>query len=119
MAGLTPQQHANDRAMAEELIAEGLVTTWKQLGAAFEISAQAANARFGKQYGLRMPKRPRQFRRMVSVSLDQEMDTALETIRKRLEAPGMETPSRAHIVRELLRDHLLSLQGEARDVVAA
>lgn len=102
-----------DRALAEELIEAGLVTTWRQLGAAFEISAQAANARF-RTYGLRMPPRPpRQFRRMVSVSLDRELDTALEAIRAHREeqcAPGQEAPSRAQIVRDLLREHLLMLE---------
>ncbi len=89
--------------MAQLLIDTGRVRTWRQLGAAFEISAQAANARFGKQYGLGMPRRPRQFRRMVSVSLDAETDAQLEKIRSRYEG---ETPSRAEVVRDILRERL-------------
>lgn len=52
----TPEEHARDKAKAEKMIANGLVQSWTDLGAAFNISGSAAAARFGpKGYGLRVP----------------------------------------------------------------
>ncbi len=104
MAGvaiLTSEQHESDRALATELIQRGRVNSWQQLGTAFGISGQAAHARFGpKGYGLEMPKRTRQPRRMVSVSLDSKGDEDLEVIRRRW--TGEPVPTRARIARLIL-----------------
>ncbi len=101
VASLTSEQHESDRLLASELIQRGRVTSWQQLGTAFGISGQAAHSRFGpKGYGLSMPKRPRQPRKMVSVSLDNQGDSDLETIRQRWS--GAKAPTRARIARLIL-----------------
>ncbi len=101
MANKTPEEHASDKAMAEQLMAMGRIRTWAQLGKAFGISGQAAHARFGpKGYGLSMPKRGRQKRRMVSVSLGQQLHELVEQIRT--DWPTEDAPSRARIVRLVL-----------------
>ncbi len=112
MARLTEEQHADDRASAQELLDLGMVTTWRELGAAFGMTAQAAYSRFGKGskkrpgYGLVMNRREPTFRRQVSVTLDADMDERLEQLRKEYPAPP---PSRAQIVRDMLRERLMEM----------
>lgn len=102
VARKTQAEHELEQHIAQELISSGRVTSWAELGRAFNITPQAANARFGKQYNLQIPRPPRQFRRMVSVSLDGEMDAMLEDLR----ASGA---SRAQIVRDILARELPKL----------
>lgn len=101
MATLTPEEHDEHKALASELIEAGRVHSWRELGRAFGISAQAAQMRFGNQYGLVMPARVRTERQMVSVSLDAELAERLERLREQ-----SSHDSRAGVVRELLREHL-------------
>jgi hypothetical protein len=102
---LTSEQHESDRALAADLIDRGRVKSWAQLGAAFQISGQAAHSRFGpKGYGLTMPKRTRQQRRMVSVSLTPKLDSDLERIRTQW--PDGKAPTRARIARIVLEQEL-------------
>lgn len=104
MAWKTPDQHRTEAALAVELIETGRVRSWAGLGREFEISGQAAHARFGpKGYGIRMPPRVRQERRMVSVSLDQALNEMVGMLQDSWPGPR---PSRAQVVRSILEREL-------------
>lgn len=107
MANLSPQIHHEQKTLAQELIDSGRVITWRDLGKAFGITAQAAQMRFGHTYGLALPAREPANRHMVSVSLSTALEGRLEAARAH--AAHRDTPgrsSRAHIVREILDAHL-------------
>ncbi len=94
--------------MARELIDSGRVHSWAQLGRALGISGQAANQRFGaKGLGLEIPKRPRRFRTMVSVSLDDDLHRQLLAAMEGW--PG--GTSKAEVVRSMLARQLLEEVG--------
>ncbi len=98
---MSATQHAEERELAAYLIESGQAASWAELGRAFGISPQAANARFGQRYKLRIPRPSRQFRRMVSVLLAEEMDTLLD--QACVVSGGI---SRAQVVREILAREL-------------
>lgn len=119
MATKTPQQHADDKALAEQLIARGRIRSWAQLGRAFGISGQAAHARFGpKGYGLTLPRRERQDRKMVSVSLGPALDAHVEQIRATWPHEEERPPSRARVVRMVLAEQLPRYVQDAEEQAA-